>query len=250
MVTTAVQHQYRTGPRPGIWVGRATTGSVVLLAVIAAVVSFGHMHQLALAHGEGKGASALIPLSVDGMIVAASMSLLLDSRLGRRGGLLPWALLITGAAASLAANIAVAEPTMAGRVIAAWPSFALTASYELLMRQVRHTADAAARPVPEAEPDPLREARPAAAPGPPAESGQASPIRATALGAAAGGTERRVVQRRAWQWALANRRPDGSLPAGSQVARQFGRSERWGRLVTGLGREGQLTPATETMTAP
>jgi len=85
-------------------------------------------------------ASALIPLSVDGMIVAASLSLLLDSRLGRRGGFLPWALLIIGALASLAANIAVAEPAMAGRVIAAWPSFALTASYELLMRQVRHAA--------------------------------------------------------------------------------------------------------------
>jgi hypothetical protein len=36
------------------------------------------------------------------MIVAASMSLLLDSRLGRRGGVLPWALLIIGALASLA----------------------------------------------------------------------------------------------------------------------------------------------------
>src|SRR6266568_4495131 len=83
------------------------TASVMLLAGIAAVVSYGHMHQLALAHGEGALASALIPLSVDGMIVAASMSLLLDSRLGRRGGLLPWALLIIGALASLAANIAV-----------------------------------------------------------------------------------------------------------------------------------------------
>src|SRR5438309_1736776 len=38
------------------------------------------------------------------------------------------------------------------------------------------------------------------------------------------GRERRAVQRRAWQWALANRRPDGSLPAGSEVARRFGRS--------------------------
>jgi hypothetical protein len=39
--------------------------------------------------------------------------------------------------ASLAANVAVAEPTLVGRVIAAWPTFALTASYELLTRQVR-----------------------------------------------------------------------------------------------------------------
>ena len=38
--------------------------------------------------------------------------------------MLPWMLLVVGSAASLAANLAVAQPT-AGRVIAAWPSFAL-----------------------------------------------------------------------------------------------------------------------------
>jgi hypothetical protein len=50
------------------------------------------------------------PLSVDGMIVAASTTLLADSRSGRRGGALPWALLIAGSIASLAANVAVAQP--------------------------------------------------------------------------------------------------------------------------------------------
>src|SRR5712664_1723734 len=64
----------------------------------------------------------------------------------------------------------------------------------------------------------------------------AGPEAVAVLAAAGGGAGRRVLQRRAWQWALANRRPDGSLPAGSEVARQFGRSERWGRLVTGPGR--------------
>jgi hypothetical protein len=47
------------------------------------------------------------------MIVVASMSLLVDSRQGRRSGLLPWTLL--GSAASLAANVAVAEPSLVGR---------------------------------------------------------------------------------------------------------------------------------------
>ena len=108
------------------WIRRTTTASVLLLAGIAAVVAYTHMHTLAMQHGEGAWASALIPLSCDGMIVASSMALLSDSRLGGRGGVLPWALLIVGALASLAANIAVAEPTLAGRVIAAWPSFALT----------------------------------------------------------------------------------------------------------------------------
>lgn len=57
--------------------------------------------------------------------------------------MLPWTLLVIGSVASLAANVAVAEPTATGRVIAAWPSFALITSYELLRRQVRHAAEAA-----------------------------------------------------------------------------------------------------------
>lgn len=100
-----------------------------MLAGSAAVVSYRHMHTLALAHGESSWTATLIPLSVDGMVVASSMTLLADSRAGHSGGLLPWALLAIGSAASLAANVAVAEPTAYGRVIAAWPSFALIGAY-------------------------------------------------------------------------------------------------------------------------
>lgn len=98
------------------------------------------MHTLVELHGQPGWVAALTPLSVDGMIVAASTTLLTDSRAGERGGVLPWALLVAGSAASLAANVAVAQPTVAGRVIAAWPSFALIGAYELLMRQIRRSA--------------------------------------------------------------------------------------------------------------
>jgi hypothetical protein len=80
------------------------------------------------------------------MIVAASTTLLSESRSGQRGGALPWLLLVIGSVASLAANVAVAEPTAAARVIAAWPSFALIGLYELLMRQVRRAATGSALP--------------------------------------------------------------------------------------------------------
>jgi hypothetical protein len=111
-----------------------------LLALIAGTVSYLHMHLLVELHGQPGWVAALTPLSVDGMSVAASTTLLADSRAGERGGVLPWALLVVGSVASLAANVAVAEPTVAGRVIAAWPSFALIGAYELLMRQVRRSA--------------------------------------------------------------------------------------------------------------
>ena len=92
-------------------------------------------------HGQPGWVAALTPLSVDGMIVAASTRSWPDSRSGRKGGALPWALLVASSVASLAANMAVAEPSLIGRVIAAWPSFALIASDELLMRQVRRAAE-------------------------------------------------------------------------------------------------------------
>jgi hypothetical protein len=128
------------------WIRWTTTGCVGLLALIAGTVSYLHMHLLVELHGQPGWVAALTPFSVDGMMVAASTTLLADSRSGNRGGILPWALLVVGSVASLAANVAVAEPTATGRVIAAWPSFALIAAYELLMRQVRRSAAVGGKP--------------------------------------------------------------------------------------------------------
>ncbi len=107
---------------PDRWIRWTTTGCVALLALIAATVSYLHMHLLVESHGQPGWVAALTPLSVDGMIVAASTTLLADSSSCGRGGILPWSLLVVGSVASLAANVAVAEPTATGRVIAAWPS--------------------------------------------------------------------------------------------------------------------------------
>lgn len=52
------------------------------------------------------------------------------------------------------------------------------------------------------------------------------------------------LQRRAWEWALANRGPYGQLPAGWKIAEQFGRKERWGRLVKNAGLTGSIQPPT------
>ena len=130
---------------PDRWIRWITILCVGLLALIAGTVSYLHMHLLVELHGQPGWVAALTPLSVDGMIVAASTTLLADSRSGGRGGSLPWSLLVVGSAASLAANVAAAQPTATGRVIAAWPSFALIAAYELLMRQVRQSAAASSK---------------------------------------------------------------------------------------------------------
>ena len=200
-----------------------------MLALIAGTVSYLHMHRLVALHGQPGWVAALTPLSVDGMIVAASTTLLAESRDGRRGGALPWALLVAGSVASLAANVAVAEPDLIGRIIAAWPSFALTVSYELLTCQVR-------RGVPADDSRASREAGDGRSPAPIPNVSRAAPGPEYGIEPA----PLRELQCQAWRWALANRDGHGVLPAGSEIARQHGRCERWGRLVKSAGLAGEF----------
>jgi hypothetical protein len=190
------------------------------------------MHTLVALHGQPGWVAALTPLSVDGMIVAASTTLLADSRSGHKGGALPWVLLIVGSVASLAANVAVAEPTLIGRVIAAWPSFALTASYELLTRQVRRSA--VRFDLDSKQPERRRVGTTAS------RASAARPLSvplARAKETVAHGDD---LQRQAWQWALARQASDGTLPSGKAIASAYGRHERWGRLVKSAGLAGAI----------
>jgi len=117
---------------PG-WATRATTvGAVLVVAAVAAVVSFAHMWTVADRAGE-QWRAYLLPLSVDGLVVAASMVLLTRRRAGLPGGRLAWCALLGGVGASLAANIAAAEPTATARVVAAWPALAFAVAFELLL---------------------------------------------------------------------------------------------------------------------
>lgn len=145
-------------------------------------------------------------------------------RSGQEGGGLPWALLII---ASVAANVAVAEPTLIGRVIVAWPSFALTVSYELLTRQVRR---AAIRKDQEDDGKPYVRPAAKASPAPAARQPLGPPARALR-----GAARSDDLQRQAWQWALVRQASDGRLPSGKAIAGEFGRQERWGRLVKNAG---------------
>lgn len=120
---------------PG-WVRWTTTGAVLAVALVAAVASYEHMRALAETAGEGWRAW-LLPISVDGLAVAASMTMLVRRRAGQPSGALAWAALLLGLGASLAANVAAAEPTVQGRLVAAWPPVALLLSYELLMQQFK-----------------------------------------------------------------------------------------------------------------
>jgi hypothetical protein len=66
---------------------RLTAAAVVLVAVIAAVVSFIRIEHLAVAHGQTRLAAWLLPVSVDGTLAAASLSMFAAARSGLP---MPW----------------------------------------------------------------------------------------------------------------------------------------------------------------
>jgi hypothetical protein len=131
-------------PVPG-WVRRVTTAAVLSVALVAAVASYEHMRALAETAGEG-WRSWLLPISVDGLAVAASMTMLVRRRAGEKSGALAWTALLLGLGASLAANVAAAEPTVVGRLVAAWPPVGLLLSYELLLQQIKARGGAGVQP--------------------------------------------------------------------------------------------------------
>jgi hypothetical protein len=118
------------------WARLVTAGAVLMVSAVAAVVSFCHMQHLALEAGEEWRAD-ILPFSVDGLLVAASLVIFVRRRAGRRAGGLPWVGLLLGVSASVAANIAAAQPTVLGRVVAAWPPVAFALSFELLVVLLR-----------------------------------------------------------------------------------------------------------------
>src|SRR5215472_5913712 len=120
------------------WIRRTAATTVAGLAGIAGALSYSHMRQLAEAHANTGWHAHTLPLSVDGVEIVASLVLLADRRTGHRSGWLPWAALITGTAASLAANVATAQPSTISRIIAGWPALALLIAVKLLSGMLEH----------------------------------------------------------------------------------------------------------------
>jgi hypothetical protein len=96
------------------------TVATVLVALVAAAASYGHVHALAAAAGEPTLIAWGVPLTVDGLAAAALWS-------GDRGRW--WLRLALGV--SIAANVAAADPRPIGWAVAAWPPLALYGTHRL-----------------------------------------------------------------------------------------------------------------------
>ena len=126
-----------------VTIRRLTAAAVLLVAAIAAVVSFIHIEHLAVTHGQTELAAMLLPVSIDGTVAAASLVML---RAARAGLGTPWlARLMLGLSviATLAANIAYgARYGLTGSLLSGWPAVAFIGSAEMAIGMVRHTRQA------------------------------------------------------------------------------------------------------------
>lgn len=111
------------------------------VAVIAAIVSYRHAYAVVVQYGESGATAIMIPLTIDGLVYAASMVILHSARVGIRAPWLAWLLLWVGISATLAANVAHGwQNGLVGSIVAAWPAVALVGCYEMLMWLVRTNA--------------------------------------------------------------------------------------------------------------
>ena len=117
-----------------------TAAAVVVVTVVCAVVSYSHIRDLARTAGMGSLAGWL-PLGVDGLVVAASCSLIVDRQFGRPGHALAWAGVALGLAGSLAANVLAVDPELVSLravrwALAGYGPAALAVSGHLLFRML------------------------------------------------------------------------------------------------------------------
>lgn len=134
---TATGEGERTS-RPSMGLVVVATAAVAMVTVVTAVVSYVHIRDLAQTAGEDRLAG-LLPLGIDGLVVACTASIILDRRRGARGHVLAWAGVALGLVGSVAANVLAVVPglvneTVVAAVLAGYPPVALAIAAHLLFR--------------------------------------------------------------------------------------------------------------------
>jgi hypothetical protein len=126
-----------------------TAQAVATVAAVAAVISYRHAYELVSTHGETGITARLVPFTVDGLILAASMLILDANRRNQPARPLARWCLGSGIAATIGANLAHGlSHGPIGALVSAWPALALADSFELLMTLIRTDSRANITPAP------------------------------------------------------------------------------------------------------
>ena len=120
---------------------------VATVAVFSFIVSYSHIYDLGRAHAQSGTAARLLPLTVDLLIVAASLVLFIQAgQQLERGSLAFWMprlVLYAAIGATVAANVAYGLPSgWLSAVISGWPGAAFVAAVEVGILVARPAAPA------------------------------------------------------------------------------------------------------------
>jgi hypothetical protein len=96
--------------------------SAAAVAAIAAWSSYSHMAHVALACGEHPQVAYALPISVDGLLVVPTIVMVDDKHCAGRVRPMARLAFTAGVIASIAANIAAAQPSTGARIVDAWPA--------------------------------------------------------------------------------------------------------------------------------
>ena len=153
-------------PRAGLGTRVAARGAAAVVAIVAGAASFEHIASVAIGAGERTWVGYSLPFAIDGLIVVGVAALLEDQRQARHGRLSARLAVLVGVTATLAANVASAQPTWTARLVALAAPVSFLLSVEVLTRTGRKlsTPDdttTGRRPAAPAHPTPARPGKPA-----------------------------------------------------------------------------------------
>jgi len=120
-------------------IGRVATACIVIVGLTSGGLSYDGLHRLGLAAGIDPRLAWGLPVIIDGTVLAGLLGILAGTLSGT-GTRFPWTLVILGAAASIAGNIAAAPATTVGRTVAVIAPVCLALSVEQGLRILRHRA--------------------------------------------------------------------------------------------------------------
>ncbi|ASR37967.1 DUF2637 domain-containing protein [Prauserella marina] len=123
-------------PRASRLVDTIRVTVAVILGGIGAAAGFTHTHEWASHHGQTGWLAWATAIVIEGMVVVAGFEVQRDHRTGTTRKLtFPMAVLVAGFGVQMAAQVALAEPSPAGWLVAAMPALGFLVVVKLLMRR-------------------------------------------------------------------------------------------------------------------
>ncbi len=133
--TTATRGAASAGPARGVRFAARLAAAVV--ALVAGAASFEHIASVAIGAGERAWVGYSLPFAIDGLIVVGVTALIEDQRNHRHPRPIARLAVLVGVVATLAANVASAEPTATARLVALAAPVSFLLSVEVLTRTGR-----------------------------------------------------------------------------------------------------------------